>query len=114
MNKEQIYQLLKESFEEEEGSYLDTSPMDDLSKQDAGDPKFMLKLLSEFVGFEDDIFFYLQEPAKSDIDFIENCINFQSKYSTIKWEYLRYASERIKNDSSVFIKYRVFKFSIGT
>lgn len=105
MNKEQIYQLLKESFEEEQGSYLDTSPMNDLSKQDAGDPKFMLKLLREFVGFEDDIFFYLQEPAKSDIDFFENCINSHSKYSTTKWGYLRYASERIKNDSSLFIKW---------
>ena len=105
MNKEQIYQFLKESFEEEQGSYLDTSPMNHLSKQDAGDPKFMLKLVSEFIGFEDDILCYLQEPAKSDIDFIENCINSQSKYSTTKWGYLRYASEHIKNDSSLFIKW---------
>ena len=52
MNKEQIYQLLEESFEEEQGSYLDTSPMNHLSKQDAGDPKFMLRLGSEFIGFE--------------------------------------------------------------
>ena len=103
MNKEQIYQLLKESFDEEQGSYLDESPMNNLSQQDAGDPEFMLKLLSEFVGFEDDILSYLQEPAKSDIDFIENCINSESKYST--WGYLRYASEHIKNDSSLFIKW---------
>ena len=103
MNKEQVYQLLEESFEEEQGSYLDTSPMNHLSKQDAGDPKFMLKLVSEFVGFEDDVLSYLQEPAKSDIDFIENCINSESKYST--WGYLRYASEHIKNDSSLFIKW---------
>ena len=82
MTKEQIFQLLEESFNEEQGNYLDTSSMDHLSQQDAGDPKFMLKLLSEFVGFEDDILFYLQEPAKSDIDFIENCINSHSKYST--------------------------------
>ena len=83
MNKEQIYQLLKESFDEEQGSYLDVSPMNDLSQQDAGDPEFMLKLLSEFVGFEDDILSYLQEPAKSDLDFIENCINSESKYSVM-------------------------------
>ena len=105
MNKEQIYQLLEESFGEEEGSYLDTSPMNHLSKQDAGDPKFMLRLVREFIGFEDDILSYLEEPAKSDIDFIENCINSHSKYSTTKWGYLRYASERIKNDSSLFIKW---------
>ena len=105
MNKEQIYQLLEESFEEEQGSYLDTSPMNHLSKQDAGDPKFMLRLVSEFIGFEDDILCYLQEPAKSDIDFIENCIKFHTKYSATNWRLLRYASERIKNDSSVFIKW---------
>ena len=105
MNKEQIYQLLEESFGEEQGSYLDTSPMNHLSKQDAGDPKFMLRLVREFIGFEDDILSYLEEPAKSDIDFIENCINCHSKYSTTKWGYLRYASERIKNDSSLFIKW---------
>ena len=82
MNKEQIYQLLEESFEEEQGSYLDTSPMNHLSKQDAGDPEFMLRLVSEFIGFEDDILSYLQEPAKSDIDFIENCIKSNTKYSS--------------------------------
>ena len=43
--------------------------------------KFLLKSLSD-IGFEDDILSYLQEPAKSDIDFIENCINSHSKYST--------------------------------
>ena len=45
MNKEQVYQLLEESFGNEQGSYLDTSPMNHLSKQDAGDPKFMLRLV---------------------------------------------------------------------
>ena len=60
MTKEQIFQLLEESFNEEQGNYLDTSAMDHLSQQDAGDPKFMLKLLSEFKGFEDDILFYLE------------------------------------------------------
>lgn len=106
MNKKQIFQLLKQNFNNSEGSSLDTSSMRNLSKQDAGDPKFMLELISEFAGFEDDILFYLEEPAKSDIDFIENCIKEVSKYSSSRsWSILKYASERIKNDSSVFIKW---------
>jgi len=106
MNKEQIFELLDNSFNEEQGSYLDSSPLNHLSKQDAGDPKFMFQLVSEFIGFEEDILHYLEEPAKSDVDFLEKCIrDGKEDFSRANWSVLKYASEKIRNDSSLFLKW---------
>ena len=100
MNKEQIYQLLKESFDEEQGSYLDESPMNNLSQQDAGDPEFMLRLVREFIGFEDDILSYLQEPAKSNQE-IQNLIK---DYLETNWDLVKYCHPSMRDDITIMKK----------
>jgi hypothetical protein len=102
MHKNQVYAMLSESFEENQGSYMDPTPLNSLSESDAGDAEFMGSLLTEFLGFEDQILEFLAEPAKSDINFFNKFLksNTSSRY---KWNYLIYASDSIKANSSLFL-----------
>lgn len=72
MHKNQVYVMLSESFEENEGSYMDPTPLNNLHESDAGDAEFMGSLLTGFLGFEDSILEFLAEPAKSDVNFSTN------------------------------------------
>ena len=102
MHKDKVFDSLLESFEENEGSWMDSTPLNDLSDTDAGDAEFMGSLLTELLGFEDEILSFLAEPAKSDVDFFEKFLQVDSSHSP-NWGYLRYASDTIKQDSSLFL-----------
>ena len=69
MHRNQAFRIMLDRFEETQGSYLDTSPLTKLSVNDLGDSAFMLKLLREFLDIK--ILDFLEEPAKSDVNFFE-------------------------------------------
>lgn len=95
MHKNQVYAMLSESYEENQWSYMDPTPLNHLSESDAGDAEFMGSLLTEFLGFEDSILEFLAEPAKSDVGFFDKLLKVGSS-DRQNWSYLRYASDAIK------------------
>ena len=104
MHKNQVYAMLSESFEENQYSYMDPTPLNNLSESDAGDPEFMGSLLSEFLGFEGEILWFLAEPAKSDANFFNKFLDASAGRSP-NWNYLEYASDSIKGDPSLFVEW---------
>lgn len=74
MHKNQVYAMLSESFEENQGSYMDPTALNNLSEIDAGDAEFMASLATEFCGFENSILEVLAEPAKSDVNFFNKLL----------------------------------------
>ena len=102
MHKNQVYAMLSESFEENQGSYMDPTALNNLSEIDAGDAEFMASLATEFLGFEDSILEVLAEPAKSDVNFFNKLLEapFSAKPD---WHFLRYSSDSIKADPSLFL-----------
>lgn len=101
MHKDEVYDLLLESFEENEGSWMDSTVLNELSESDAGDAVFMGSLLTEFVGFEAEILSFLAEPAKSDVGFFEKFLEVGSS-NRPNWSYLRDASDQIKADPLLY------------
>lgn len=104
MHKNQVYAMLSESFEENQYSYMDPTPLNSLSESDAGDAEFMGSLLTEFLGFADEIFAFLAEPAKSDVNFFNKFLQAGTS-SKPNWNYLRYASDSIKVNPSLFLEW---------
>lgn len=49
MQKDQIFNLLVESLNENQCSYLDLSPLEKLGEDDAGDVHFILSLVEQFL-----------------------------------------------------------------
>ena len=100
MHRNQVFALLSESFDDNQGSYMDPTPLDSLLESDAGDTDFMGSLLIEFLGFETDILDFLAEPAKSDVDFFNKFLEVGS--NNPNWNYLRYASDAINSNPSLY------------
>ena len=102
MHRNQAFRIMLDRFEETQGSYLDTSPLTKLSVNDLGDSAFILKLLREFLDIE--ILDFLEEPAKSDVNFFEICIQEDTHGLGIRENCLKYASNAVKNDKLFFLK----------
>lgn len=104
MHRNQVFALLLESFEDNQGSYMDPTPLASLLESDAGDSGFMESLLTEFVGFETEILEFLAEPAKSDVNFFKKFLEAGTSRDP-NWHYLRYASDSIKANPSLFVEW---------
>lgn len=102
MHRNQAFRIMLDRFEETQGNYLDTSPLTKLSVNDLGDSAFMLKLLREFLDIE--ILDFLEEPAKSDVNFFETCIQEDTHGGGIRENCLKYASNAVKKDKLFFLK----------
>jgi hypothetical protein len=90
MHKTQVYRIMLDKFEENQGSYLDLSPLNKLSAEDLGDSAFMLKLLREFLEIK--ILDFIEGPAKSDVNFFETCIQEDKDWR----DCLKYASNSVR------------------
>ena len=97
MDKNQIYEVMSEAFEEAGGSYLDLSLMQHLSAKDCGDSEFMAKLCTEFL--ESDILDFLEEPARSNPNFF-----YQVLQNYKDWNYLNHLSEDLQKNKDFFLK----------
>ncbi|MDG1143026.1 MAG: DUF4116 domain-containing protein [Burkholderiales bacterium] len=104
MHKHQVYAMLSKSFEENQGSYMDPTALNNLSEIDAGDAEFMGSLTTEFLGFEASILEFLAEPAKSDVNFFDKLLEAGTNAKP-NWGFLRYSSDSIKANPSLFLKW---------
>lgn len=111
MHRNQVFALLSESFEDNQGSYMDPAPLTRLLECDAGNADFMGSLLTEFVGFEIEILEFLAEPAKSDVVFFEKLLQVDSS-NRPNWSYLRYASDAIRENVSLYSEWIIKSHSL--